>query len=61
MNSLIPREYAQYASLPHWRREERRTPSPGLLIAGAVVVGLGVLGWVYLGPDFKRYMKIRSM
>jgi len=25
------------------------------------VVGLGVLAWSYLGPDLKRYMKIRSM
>lgn len=58
MNSLMPR---RYASLPRWRYEEKRSPHTGLLIAGAVVVGLGVLSWVYLGSDLKRYMKIRSM
>jgi hypothetical protein len=31
------------------------------LIAGLVVAGLGVLAWSYLGPDLKRYLKIRSM
>ncbi len=35
--------------------------SPGLLLAGAAAVGLGVLAWYYLGPDLVRYMKIRSM
>jgi hypothetical protein len=43
------------------RRAERTGPSTGLLIAGAVVVGLGVLTWVYLGPDLRRYLKIQSM
>jgi hypothetical protein len=33
----------------------------GLLIAGAVAVGLGLLAWNYLGPDLRRYLKIRSM
>lgn len=43
------------------RREERGGPAPGLLIAGAVVIGLGYLAWTYLGPDLKRYLKIHSM
>jgi len=33
----------------------------GMLVTGAVVVGLGVLLWNYLGPDVRRYMKIKSM
>jgi hypothetical protein len=33
----------------------------GLIIAGAVVVGLGVVAWSYLGPDLERYRKIHSM
>lgn len=43
------------------RRHEKRGISPGLLIAGAAVVGLGWLAWNYLGPDLRRYMKIHSM
>lgn len=35
--------------------------STGWLIAGLAVVGLGALAWYYLGPDLKRYMKIRNM
>jgi hypothetical protein len=33
----------------------------GFLIAGLAVIGLGALAWQYLGPDLRRYMKIRSM
>ncbi len=32
-----------------------------LALAGLAAVGLGVLAWYYLGPDIKRYLKIRSM
>ena len=35
--------------------------STGWLVAGAVVVGLGLLAWAYLGPDLRRYLKIRNM
>jgi hypothetical protein len=42
-------------------RDRDAGPSTGLIVAGAVVVGLGVLAWVYLGPDLKRYLKIHSM
>ena len=33
----------------------------GWLIAGLVVAGLGALTWYYLGPDLRRYLKIRNM
>ncbi|HLH28490.1 MAG TPA: hypothetical protein VKW77_06215 [Acidimicrobiales bacterium] len=33
----------------------------GFLIAGLAAIGLGVLAWQYLGPDLRRYLKIRSM
>jgi hypothetical protein len=42
-------------------RRESGGPPWGLLVGGLVVVGLGVLAWNYLGPDLKRYMKIRNM
>lgn len=31
------------------------------MIAGLVVLGLGVLAWRHFGPDVIRYMKIRDM
>jgi hypothetical protein len=41
---------------------DRRGPRlPGLLVTGLVVAGLGALAWYYLGPDVRRYLKIRSM
>ena len=43
------------------RRAEPPGPSPGLLLAGLVVVGLGALAWYYIGPDVIRYQKIRNM
>ena len=43
------------------RYEDSGGLSPGLLLAGLAAVGLGVLAWYYLGPDLKRYMKIRNM
>ena len=61
-----------HGSLAHWlgekggrrslaRREESLGASRGVLIAGIVAVGVGLLAWHYLGPDVKRYMKIRNM
>ena len=49
--------------LAHWNRDnsERQAALSGLLIAGAVILGLGFLTWTYLGPDLRRYMKIHSM
>jgi hypothetical protein len=50
------------------RREERwveRRPSGGppwgWLLTGLAVAGLGAWLWASLGPDFRRYMKIRNM
>ena len=52
----------------HWwdrsplaRRTEPFEPPRRLMVAGLVVLGLGCLAWYYLGPDVRRYMKIRSM
>ncbi len=45
---------------PAERRYERS--SSGLLVAGLVAAGvLGTLAWYYLGPDLRRYLKIRNM
>jgi hypothetical protein len=30
-------------------------------LTGLAVVGLGALAWYYLGPDLRRYLKIRNM
>lgn len=50
---------------PDSRRKSRSSamssPSPGLLVTGLLVVGLGALAWYTMGPDLRRYMKIRSM
>jgi hypothetical protein len=46
---------------PFARRSARRDPNTKLLIAGAVVIGVGLLTWHYLGPDLKRYLKIHTM
>jgi hypothetical protein len=35
--------------------------SPGLLIGGLALLGLGAVAWYYLGPDLRRYLKIRNM
>jgi hypothetical protein len=47
--------------LPRRWQPERKGPPVGAIVAGVVVVGLGVLAWTYLGPDLRRYMKIHSM
>jgi hypothetical protein len=39
----------------------RERSSNGLLFAGIAVIALGAVAWHYLGPDFRRYMKIRDM
>jgi hypothetical protein len=43
------------------RDRGRRGGGMGLLIAGLAVIGLGALTWYYIGPDIRRYMKMRSM
>ncbi len=34
---------------------------PGWLAAGLIAAGLGALAFYYLGPDLRRYLKIKSM
>ena len=65
----------QSESLREWQRSEadewreryemertrRRGGSGGWLLTGLAVAGLGLLAWYYLGPDLRRYMKIRNM
>ena len=62
----------QQALLSHPREEryedfelvELERPSRGIsgwLIAGLAVAGLGALAWYYLGPDLRRYLKMRNM
>jgi hypothetical protein len=43
------------------RRDRPGGLSPGMLITGAVVIGLGYLAWSYLAPDLRRYLKIHNM
>lgn len=43
------------------RRRNHVGPHPGLLVAGTVAVGLGLLAFYYIGPDLKRYIKLRNM
>ena len=45
---------------PAGRRGGEGFPT-GLVVGGLLVVGLGALAWYYLGPDLRRYLKIRSM
>ena len=44
-----------------WRPGGRRSSGSGLLLTGLALAGLGALAWYYLGPDLRRYLKIRSM
>jgi hypothetical protein len=55
----IGNELAERTGLAN--RRDRGGPSTALLITGAVVIGLGLLAWTYLGPDIKRYIRIRNM
>jgi hypothetical protein len=43
------------------RREEYLGPHPRLVVAGVVVLGLGLAALYYLGPEIRRYLKIQSM
>jgi hypothetical protein len=43
------------------RERQFRRGGNGLLLAGLAVVGLGALALYYLGPDLRRYLKIRNM
>lgn len=69
----MSRMTTQYPERVYTTEEERRRPSGmlrgsgigrsgnGRLLAGLAVVGLGALALYYLGPDLRRYLKIRNM
>ncbi len=68
--SRLMAEQQELLSRPRYERQEdyervEREPSrggvSGWLIAGLVAAGLGALAWYYLGPDLRRYLKIRNM
>ena len=68
MSRLTAEEQERLSRAPadDWRgryapRERSGIGLPGLLVGGLLLAGLGVLVWNYIGPDLKRYMKIRSM
>jgi hypothetical protein len=67
MAGLMSERGSWLPATPHdWRhplagRERRRDSQTTLLIVGAVVIGVGLLTWHYLGPDLKRYLKIHGM
>jgi hypothetical protein len=41
--------------------QERGGLSLGLILTGVAALGLGLVAWTYLGPDLRRYLKIRNM
>jgi len=43
------------------RREEYLGPDTRLIVAGVVVLGLGLAAWHFLGPDLRRYLKMHNM
>jgi hypothetical protein len=43
------------------RREEYLGPDARLVVAGVIMLGLGLAAWHFLGPDVRRYLKIRNM
>jgi hypothetical protein len=53
------REYRDYYSPA--RRTESAITVLGLPLAGLAVVGLSALAWYYLGPELRRYLKLRNM
>ena len=46
---------------PLAKRSGRSDAETAMMVAGVVVLGVGLLTWFYLGPDMKRYLKIHSM
>ena len=69
MSRLIPGHRGRLARLadqdwwsrPASRRSEALASTPGWLVAGLVAAGVGALAWYYVGPDVKRYIKLRNM
>ncbi len=71
MSRLMTQQQAGLSRMPgeEWRERPRylersyseRLPG-GWLLAGLITAGvLGGLAWYYLGPDLRRYIKIRNM
>jgi hypothetical protein len=60
-NSRLPERIEDWGRRAVGRPRARPGPSTELLVAGAVVVGLGYLAWSYLGRDLMRYLKIHGM
>jgi hypothetical protein len=60
---ILPAEEKQSWTAPfaHNGREQSSGLSQALLIGGLLALGLGLLGWYYVGHDVKRYLRIRSM
>lgn len=59
LSRLTGAEWGERPSLTG--REETFGVPRGMLVAGAVAVGAGLLAWHFLGPDVRRYLKIHSM
>jgi hypothetical protein len=61
----------RYRTAPRYGEEwDTRSPrhsswserhSSSLVVTGLVVLGMGAVLWNYLGPDLRRYLKLRSM
>jgi hypothetical protein len=56
---LPDREYRDYYSPA--RRTESAITVLRLPVAGLAVIGIGAIAWYYLGPDLRRYLKLRNM
>ncbi len=49
----------RYRALDRYRKQNGSSSS--MWLTGLTVLGLGALAFYYLGPDLKRYLKIRHM
>lgn len=58
-------QYADQGSADRYRALDRyrhqNGSSAAFWVTGLTVLGLGALALYYLGPDLKRYLKIRHM
>ena len=43
------------------RRRDEGGPAVGWLVAGAAALAVGYLAWRHFAPDYRRYVKMRSM
>jgi hypothetical protein len=51
----------QRSHSPARQENSTRRGIPGWFVAGLAVAAVGAIAWHAFGPDFRRYMKIRSM